>query len=172
MQIQIRLSGAALPLAHISILPSIRFCHQINQTSSAGWSTKPGRAQRWGLLKTRWVECLFSVLSANPDYYICIYDSAGWHGIPQSSLLTYSSSPFLLLSTLPISLHFTHSPRQWQWDWVKIWMCGVSMHYNAPINRYAITSKKKKSLYWSYVHTCWTSFPNFWLMSPSLWISP
>ena len=106
MQIQIRLSGQPLPT------PSNPFLHTSQSCLSIG-ADQPDI--EWVVGKT-WQsrDQAFSthndfVLSANRDYYIGIYDWPGWHRIPQSSLLTYSSVPFLLLSPLPSSLHFTHT---------------------------------------------------------------
>ena len=106
MQIQIRLSGPTPSnpfqplLAHISILPSIGTDQpDIEWVVGKTWQS---RDQAFSTHND-------FVLSANRDYYIGIYDWPGWHRIPQSSLLTYSSVPFLLLSPLPSSLHFTHT---------------------------------------------------------------
>ena len=58
--------------------------------------------------------CLFCLWDS-PDYYICIYDWPGWHPIPQSSLLTYSSTPLfptclLLISEISVYAYsFPHS---------------------------------------------------------------
>ena len=118
MQIQIRLSGNPLPLAiaHISSLPA---CHQVlpdwpddkwvNRRNLQITCCFTSLTLSSTLLNTQWVKyklvqayfACFVLWGGKADYYMCIYDWAGWHAIPLSSLLTYSSAslcpPFLLL---------------------------------------------------------------------------
>ena len=110
---------------HISILPAMGF-ERINQVASEG-KTKHSNLERnrsqahlWTNIEYQNLEnykktffCLFCLWDS-PDYYICIYDWPGWHPIPQSSLLTYSSTPLfrtclLLISEIPVHAHYAYS---------------------------------------------------------------
>ena len=103
MQIQIRLSGPtpSNPFLHTS--QSCLASAQINETSS-GWSAKHGRAEIKPSQHTM-------ILFCRPIVIIISVYMTGLAGIAShnhpSSLIHLS--PFLLLSPLPSSLHFTHT---------------------------------------------------------------